>query len=81
MYLNTYHYFLLTIFCILAYMIIVDKNVSSYIILLFKIFRINVERFIWMVKYHPNNFITTWIQNKKYENIAKELEKKYKNTI
>jgi hypothetical protein len=30
-----------------------------------------------MIKYHPNNFITTWIQNQKYDKIAKELEKEF----
>jgi hypothetical protein len=30
-----------------------------------------------MVKYHPNNFITTWIQNRKYDKLAKEIEKEF----
>jgi hypothetical protein len=55
----------------------VDKNVSDYIILLSKILRLNIERFFWMVKYHPKNFITTWIQNRKYDKIAKELEQEF----
>lgn len=70
-----YYYILLAIFAIIAYMMIVDKNVAAYIDLLFKIFKINIERFFWMVKYHPNNFITTFIQNRKYQKIAEELEK------
>lgn len=28
-----------------------------------------------MIRFHPNNFITTWIQNKKYDKIARELER------
>jgi hypothetical protein len=34
-----------------------------------------------MMKYHPNNFITTWIQNRKYDKIARELEKEFKKSI
>lgn len=70
-----YYYILLAIFAIIAYMMIVDKNVAAYIDLLFKIFKINIERFFWIIKYHPNNFITTFIQNRKYQKIAEELEK------
>lgn len=75
--MNTYYYILLTIFAVIVYMMYVDKNVSEYIVLLTKILKINTERFFWMLKYHPNNFITTWIQNQKYEKLAKELEKEY----
>jgi hypothetical protein len=65
------------IFIIIALMIIIDPNVGRFIDLLLKIVGINFERFIWMVKYHPNNFITTLIQNRKYDKIAKELEKEF----
>lgn len=70
---------LLVIFGVIAYMIIVDENVAKFIDLWVKILRINVERFFWMVKYHPNNFVTTWLQNRKCEKISKELEKELMN--
>lgn len=75
--MNIYYYMLFTIFAVILYMMCVDKNVSDYIILLSKILRLNIERFFWMVKYHPKNFITTWIQNRKYNKIAKELEQEF----
>lgn len=75
--MNTYYYILLTVFAVLVYMIYVDKNVADYIVILTKLLKINIERFFWIVKYHPNNFITTWIQNQKYDKIAKELEKEF----
>lgn len=68
---------LLLIFGILAYMIIVDENVGKFILIWIGIIRVNTERFFWMVKYHPNNFVTTWAQNRKYDKIAKELEKEF----
>jgi hypothetical protein len=68
---------LLLIFAVVAYMMIIDKNVGQYLTLVFKITQVNIQRLLWMVKYHPNNFVTTWIQNRKYDRIAKELEKEF----
>lgn len=75
--MNSTNSIIVIIFGIIAYMIIVDKNVGDYLTLIFKIFRINTQRFFWMIKYHPKNFMTTWIQNQKYDKIAKELEKEF----
>lgn len=75
--MNIYYYMLFTIFAVILYMMYVDKNVSDYIILLSKILKIKIERFFWMVKYHPKNFITTWIRNRKYDNIAEELVQEF----
>jgi hypothetical protein len=66
---------LLVFFVVVAYMMIVDKNVSDYIILVFKITKINIERVYWMIKLHPKNPVTNLMMWKKYNKIAKELEK------
>ena len=68
---------LLVIFGVVGYMMLIDENVVTYLTLVFKIMKVNTERFFWMVRYHPNNFITTWIQNRKYDRIARELEKEF----
>lgn len=65
---------LLIIFTILAYIIIIDENAATYLTLIFKIMRVNTERMLWMIRFHPNNFVTTWIQNRKYDRIARELQ-------
>jgi chromosomal replication initiation ATPase DnaA len=75
--MEIYYYTLFTVFIIIALMIVIDPNVGSFIDLLIKIIKVKVERFIWMVIYHPNNFITTWLQNRKYDKIARELEKEF----
>ena len=75
--MEIYYYTLFTVFIIIALMIVTDPNVGSFIDLLIKIIKVKVERFIWMVIYHPNNFITTWLQNRKYDKIARELEKEF----
>lgn len=75
--MNTQNSIILLVFGVIAYMMIIDKNVGQYLTLVFKITQVNIQRLFWMVKYHPNNFITTWIQNRKYDRIAKELEKEF----
>jgi hypothetical protein len=72
---------LLVIVGVVGYMMIIDENIATYLTLVFKIMKVNTERFFWMVRYHPNNFITTWIQNRKYDRIARELEKEFQSQV
>lgn len=66
---------LIIVFGVIFYMMWVDQNVADYIVLVFKLVNINIQRFLWMIKYHPNNFVTTYFHNRKYDKIAKELER------
>lgn len=70
---------LLVIFGIVVYMMIVDKNVSDYILLITKIIKINFERFFWMIRFHPKNPITNLMMRWKYNNIAKTLIEELKS--
>lgn len=65
---------------IFAYVLAVDKNVADYLTLVFKLTNVNIQRFLWMVKYHPNNFVTTYFQNRKYSKLAKELHEELSKT-
>jgi hypothetical protein len=62
---------------VIATMIVLDNNVGLYIILILKKFKIEIEKLWWKIKFHPNNFITTWIRNRQYDKIAKELEEEF----
>lgn len=73
----SYQYLILFVTSIIVWLMIVDPNVAEYVNLIFKIMGINFQRFLWMMKYHPNNFVTTFIQNRKYDKIARELEKEF----
>jgi hypothetical protein len=66
---------LLIIFGVVAYIIIIDPNVSEYVTLVFKMIRVNIERVYWMIRFHPKNPITNLIMRLKYDKIAKELHK------
>lgn len=58
-------------------MIVVDKNVGDYLILLLKIVKVNIERFYWIVRFHPQNPITNLIMKWKYDKMARDLEKEF----
>ncbi len=64
---------ILIFFSIIIYIIIVDKNVEDFLILLLKIGKVNLERLVWMIRFHPRNPITNFIQARKYEKLAKDL--------
>ena len=62
---DLYYYGLLLVFGVVAYMIVVDKNVATYIILLGKIAKLKVSRFIFWLKFYPRlRFDTFWLKRK-----------------
>lgn len=67
----------LLIFGILAYLMWVDENVVIYLTLIFKILRVNTERMLWMIRFHPRNPITNLMMKWKYDKMAKDLEKEF----
>lgn len=71
----TYQVSLLIVFGIIGYMIVVDKNVSDYLILLYKMLKLKFERIFWMIKLHPKNPITNLIKKWEYDRIAKTLKR------
>jgi hypothetical protein len=75
------NYGLLLVLGIIAYIMIIDQNVADYFLLVFKTMKLNMVRLLWMIRFHPNNFITTWIQNRKYDRIAKELERELNDKL
>jgi len=57
-------------------MMVVDPNVSDYIILLSKISKINLQRTYWMIRFHPiiiSSPISKWLMMRKYMKIIKQL--------
>ena len=66
---------LLVIFGVVSYLMIVDENVADYLILVFKMTKMNIERMFWMIRLHPKNPITNMMMKWKYDQIARELER------
>lgn len=73
--MNSYQSLILLITFMIAYIILIDQNVSDYLILIFKMIRIHLSRFFWMMRLHPKNPITNLIKEREYAKLAKELEK------
>jgi hypothetical protein len=65
---------ILTLSIIIFYIILTDKNVEDYLVLIFKIIKINIERMFWMIRLHPHNPITNLMMKWKYEKLARELQ-------
>ena len=72
------NYGLLLVLGITAYIMIIDQNVAEYFLLVFRMMKLNMVRLLWMIRLHPNNFITTWLQNRKYDKMAKEMMEEIK---
>jgi len=77
--MSSISYGLLLVFGIVVYIMVIDQNVADYLLLVFKMMKLNIVRLLWMIRFHPNNFITTWIQNRKYDRIAKEMMEEIKS--
>jgi hypothetical protein len=76
--MNPVNFTLLTIFAIVAYLIIIDENVVKYLSLQLQVIRVNIQRYYMMTKLHPKNPITNWMMNRKYAKMERELRKKLK---
>ena len=55
-----YYYTLLFIFALVTYMIAVDSNVATYVVLVYKLLRINIIRMPFMVKMYPRLLFDSW---------------------
>lgn len=70
----TYYYIWFLVFAVIAYMIVVDPNVSRYILLLIEVLKVNISRIKWMIILHPRNPITNYMMNRRANKIAKEIQ-------
>lgn len=86
--MNTYYYTLFIAFTVVAVMMIIDQNVGDYLFLVFKITKLNFERMIWSIRFHPfwiSNPIGKWWMMRKYlrtvEELAQELSQKQDDAV
>lgn len=80
MYTSTYTVFFV-IFVFAAYLIVVDSNVAKFFLLCIEIIKVNIERFVWMIKFHPRvttNPIFQWWMMRKYMKEAEKIQKEMK---
>jgi hypothetical protein len=69
------YYFWLAIFFCAAYLILTDKSVAQYYLLIIQLARINYEKLKWWVIYNPSNPVVKWLMWRKALKLARELKK------
>ena len=67
------------IFAVLAYMIVVDPNVSKFIELMGQMVVVNIKRLYYLAAYHPNNKIAAWMMERRINRMASQLQKELQN--
>ncbi len=58
-------------------MIVVDENVSVAIIYVLKLLEVTLQRWKWIILYHPANPITKYLIWRRSWKLAKELQKEF----
>ena len=76
---DNFYYVTFAIFAVIAYMIVMDKNVAAYIILLFKLLQVNTRRFIFWVQFYPKLQYDTWKLKRSMKKFIKEINQENKN--
>ena len=70
--------FYLLVFSFIAYFVVTYESIAALVILSIKILRNNIERLIWMIRFHPlvtTNKIMQWYMMRKYMKEAEKLQK------
>ena len=73
------YYFLFIPFAIIFYAMWVDENITIYVGLTFKLIKVKLDTFWWILLYHPfwiTNPISKRLSIRKYERMAEKLLKK-----
>jgi hypothetical protein len=76
--MTLYYYIILTFVAAISYMMVVDKNIITYIELTFQFAVVQLKRVWWIVRFHPINPIPRWTLNRRIERMTRELEEKLK---
>jgi hypothetical protein len=77
--MSIYQEVLFLVFFIIGGMIVLDANVGAYILLKLAQAKISIERVYWLIRLHPKNPITNYIQDRKMDKLAKELCEEYQS--
>ena len=79
--MNVYYYCLFVLFAIIAFLMIIDDNVSQFFILVYEWLEMNLRKTYYMVKLHPWNFITSWSIRYRSHKMARELLTKINSEV
>lgn len=77
----TEQYFLyFIVFALASYLIVTDQSIAALVTLSLKMLKLNVERYFWMIRFHPyitTNKITQWFMMRKYMKEAEKMTREF----
>ena len=74
--MELYYYTIFAVFAVIAYMMVVDRNVVTFIDLMIRYAGVQLKRAWWIVRFHPINPIPRWTLNWRVERMTRQLEKR-----
>ena len=72
---QTYYITIITVFGILAYVIYADANAAEYTVLMWKLFRLSTNRFIFWLKFYPRLRWDTYMLKRRGRQFLKNKQK------
>lgn len=72
---QTYYITIITVFGILAYVIYADANAAEYTVLMWKLFRLSTNRFVWWLKLYPRLRWDTYMLKRRGRQFLKNKQK------
>jgi len=76
--MTLYYYIILTLLAVIGYLMVVDRNIITYIELNFQFAVVQLKRAWFIVRFHPINPIPRWTLSRRIERMTKELEEELK---
>ncbi len=76
--MTLYYYLVFAFFSVIAYMMVVDRNVVTLIELMFQYAGVQLKRAWWIIRFYPINPIPRWTLKWRIERMTKQLEKDLK---
>jgi hypothetical protein len=76
--MELYYYLVFAFFSVVAYMMVVDRNVVAFIDLAFRYAGVQLKRAWWIIRFHPINPIPRWTLQRRIEKMTRQLEKDLK---
>jgi hypothetical protein len=75
--MNTYYFILF----IIAFMMIIDANFSRYLILVYELIELRLQKIYYMIKLHPNNYFELWLVNRRSAKNAEKILSEINNQV
>ncbi len=62
-------------------MMIIDANFSRYLILVYELIELRLQKIYYMIKLHPNNYFELWLVNRRSVKNAEKILSEINNQV